>query len=114
MRKLLLMLSLILLAVVPTAAQDDGQLVTIAEVVTAANNAEEPEFTTLMLALEAANPALLETLADENATVTVFAPTDEAFNMLLDTLELTADDLLQQTEFLNGVLGYHIISVYYF
>jgi uncharacterized surface protein with fasciclin (FAS1) repeats len=64
-----------------------------------------PELTTLVAALQAAD--LVDTLADETATFTVFAPTDEAFTALGDD---TIATLLSDTESLTDVLLYHIVG----
>lgn len=64
-----------------------------------------PDFETLVQALTAAN--LVETLADETATFTVFAPTDAAFAKIPSDV-LTG--LLGNTEALTGVLLQHVIG----
>ena len=73
---------------------------TIAEV--AASN---PNFSILASALEATG--LDATLG--SGEYTVFAPTDAAFNELLATTGLTADQLLQAKE-LTQILQYHVVS----
>ena len=73
---------------------------TIAQV--AANN---PNFSILAQALEATG--LDATLS--SGEFTVFAPTDAAFNDLLATTGLTADQLLQASE-LAQILQYHVLS----
>ncbi|MEO1439403.1 MAG: transporter substrate-binding domain-containing protein, partial [Chloroflexota bacterium] len=65
-------------------------------------------FETLVAAVEAAG--LVETLAAEDATYTVFAPTDEAFAAALDALGLTAEELLADTETLTAILTYHVLG----
>ena len=64
------------------------------------------QFTTLVAAVEAAG--LSETLSGEGP-FTVFAPTDEAFTAALETLGLTADELLADTATLESILTYHVI-----
>jgi uncharacterized surface protein with fasciclin (FAS1) repeats len=64
------------------------------------------DFTTLVAAVEAAD--LVDTLSGEGP-FTVFAPTDEAFAAALEDLDLTADELLADTELLTAVLTYHVI-----
>lgn len=62
-------------------------------------------FTTLITALEAAG--LDATLADEDATFTVFAPTDDAFAKLgTDTI----NSLLADTDTLSDILLYHVVA----
>jgi uncharacterized surface protein with fasciclin (FAS1) repeats len=66
------------------------------------------DFSTLLAAVEAAG--LTEALADPDATLTVFAPTDEAFAAALEALELTAEELLADTETLTSILTYHVLG----
>ena len=61
-------------------------------------------FTTLVAALQAAD--LVGTLDDENAEFTVFAPTDDAFNLLGQD---AIDSLLADTETLTDILTYHVL-----
>ncbi|MAT06769.1 MAG: fasciclin [Acidimicrobiaceae bacterium] len=60
------------------------------------------DFTTLVAAVEAAG--LVETLSGEDE-LTVFAPTDAAF----ESLGLTAEELLADTETLTSILTYHVV-----
>jgi uncharacterized surface protein with fasciclin (FAS1) repeats len=62
-------------------------------------------FSTLVTALTAAD--LVDTLSDEDATFTVFAPTDDAFAKI-DPVILA--DLLADTGMLNAVLLNHVIG----
>lgn len=112
MRKLsfLLVLLLIFGGVFSASAQDEP--VTIADIVVTSTEAETPEFTVLLAALQAADPAFLETVSNPEAGVTVFAPTDAAFTALLEELGLTAEELLGNTELLNDVLAYHVVPAY--
>lgn len=82
---------------------------TIAELVVALASADPAEFTILLAAVQAADPSILEALSDPNATLTVFAPTDEAFGNLLEALGLTAEELLASPD-LNAILTYHVIG----
>ncbi|NBB86233.1 MAG: hypothetical protein GVY12_08470 [Bacteroidetes bacterium] len=70
--------------------------VTIADVV-----AGDENFSTLLTALQEAN--LVDPLADETGTFTVFAPNNAAFG------PINVDVLVQQPE-LGDVLGYHVVS----
>ncbi|MDP5053250.1 MAG: fasciclin domain-containing protein [Congregibacter sp.] len=81
----------------PPVAEDPGNIV---EVAVAAG-----DFTTLVAALEATG--LDQTLADETATFTVFAPTDTAFEALGQD---TIDALLGDTDTLSDILLYHVLS----
>ncbi len=87
------------------------ELDTIADIVVASTEAEEPQFTTLLTAVQAADPAVLELLSDPAAEVTVFAPTDEAF-AAVEGLE----DIVADTELLTTILQYHVFpgTVYSF
>jgi len=110
MRKLLLIVAVLALALGAfggIAAQDEPG--TIADIVVGSTEAETPEFTILLAALGAADPAFLEIVSDEEAGVTVFAPTDAAFADLLAALEMSAEDVLGNTELLNSVLAYHVV-----
>ncbi len=64
-------------------------------------------FSTLQLAIETAG--LVETLDDPEANFTVFAPTNDAFGLLLGELGLTAEQLLALPN-LDQVLLYHVLS----
>ena len=81
----------------PADAEPTGNIVEVA----VANGS----FTTLVAAVEAAG--LADTLADPDATFTVFAPTDDAFAALGDD---TINALLADIDALTDVLLYHVIS----
>ena len=79
------------------AAEPTGTIVDIA--------LADPQFSTLVTALEAAD--LVSTLADETAVFTVFAPTDDAFALLgTDTI----NSLLADVPTLTNILIYHVIG----
>ena len=65
----------------------------------------DPRFSTLVTALEAAD--LVSTLADETAVFTVFAPTDDAFDLLGSE---TINALLEDVPTLTNILTYHVIG----
>ena len=87
----------------------------------AAETEEEPEvsgtivdvavasgaFPTLIAAVQAAG--LVDTL-NSDGPFTVFAPTEEAFATALDNLDVTAEELLANTELLTAVLTYHVLA----
>lgn len=80
---------------------------TVAEIVVASAEMEtEPQFTTLLAAVQAADPAVLETLSDPEAELTVFAPTDEAFATLGED---TLNAVLADQEMLTTILLYHVV-----
>jgi len=96
-KTLALMIALLLTFNIPTYAAE-GDIVDIA-----ANN---EDFSILVAALTEAD--LLGALQGDGP-FTVFAPTDEAFTKLLDSLNITAGDLLAHPQ-LSEVLLYHVVS----
>lgn len=68
--------------------------------------AGNPDLSILVAALQAAG--LDQTLASDGE-YTVFAPTNDAFAALLETLGVTQDELLADTDLLNSVLTYHVV-----
>lgn len=80
------------------------ELRTIADIVIEfAGMEEDAEFTTLLTAVQAADPAVVETLSDPTAELTVFAPVDAAF-AAVEGLE----DIVADTELLTNILLYHV------
>jgi transforming growth factor-beta-induced protein len=69
--------------------------------------ADNGSFTILVAAVQAAG--LVDTLSGEGP-FTVFAPTDDAFVAALEALDMTADELLADTDLLTSVLTYHVIA----
>lgn len=75
--------------------------------------ASNPNFSILVMALQAADPAILQKL-NGKGQFTVFAPTNDAFVALLAELSaqmgttVTAADLLGNKPLLNQVLLYHV------
>ncbi|MCC6617098.1 MAG: fasciclin domain-containing protein [Anaerolineae bacterium] len=110
MRKFVLLVAalaaILVLAVAPAAAQEP----TIAEIVVQSASGDPAEFTILLAAVQAADPAILAALSDPGASLTVFAPTDAAFERLLNRLGISAADLLSNTALLNDVLLYHVVA----
>jgi uncharacterized surface protein with fasciclin (FAS1) repeats len=90
-------------------ALEDAETKTIAEIVVGLSEAEEPQFAVLLAAVEAADPAILTLLSDPDAELTVFAPTDEAFALLLEELGMDMEEMLESEEFLTEVLLYHTL-----
>jgi len=86
---------------------DEGEEATAEEPGTIVDVAVANEFTILVAAVQAAD--LVETLSGEGP-FTVFAPTDEAFEAALEALDLTAEELLADTELLTSVLTYHVVA----
>ncbi len=110
MRKFLLIAVVLLvgvLAAVPAFAQDQ----TIADIVVASASADAPEFSTLLAAVQAADPAVLEALSDSEASLTVFAPTDAAFAALAEALgEEAFAAVLADPAALTSILLFHVID----
>ncbi len=105
-----LSIGLLLLALPAFADQHEN---TIADIVVAASQAEEPEFTTLLAAVSAADPTILAALADADAELTVFAPTDAAFAALSEAIGAEAlTEILSEegTARLNEILLYHVLD----
>lgn len=110
MKRILVLLFASLLLVVPTFAQDSN---TIADIVIASASAETPEFSTLLAAVSAADPSIVEALSNPEAELTVFAPTDAAFAALAEALgEEAFTEILSEegTPRLNEILLYHVVS----
>jgi len=113
MKRIIALTLALLLVVVPVLADDHGDAGTIAEIVIASTEAETPEFTTLLAAVSAADPAIVEALSDEEAELTVFAPTDAAFAALAEALgEEAFNEILSEegTPRLNEILMYHVVG----
>jgi uncharacterized surface protein with fasciclin (FAS1) repeats len=100
----LLVAVLLAVSAVPVMAAPPGD--SIVDVALAVN-AQTGEFSILIAALQAADPAVLATL-DGNGQFTVFAPTDAAFVALLGELGLTAEELLAEKDLVTQVLLYHV------
>ena len=97
-----------LLAVVPVFAQEAQP--TIADIVVASASAETPEFATLLAAVSAADPAVLEALSSPDSSLTVFAPTDAAFAALAESLgEEAFAAVLADPAALTNILLYHVV-----
>ena len=65
-------------------------------------------FPTLVAAVQAAG---LVDVLNSDGPFTVFAPTEDAFAAALAALEMTAEDLLGNTELLTAVLTYHVLPL---
>jgi transforming growth factor-beta-induced protein len=112
MRKMVLMLVaavMALLVVVPAFAQDTQP--TIADIVVTSATGDKPEFATLLAAVQAADPAVLEALSKADGDkLTVFAPTDAAFAALQEALGDEAfKAVLADPEMLTNILLFHVV-----
>lgn len=103
---LLFILLMLLVSVLPVVAQNDATIATTIEEFAA--DEDNPKFTILVQLLE--ETELLETLADEDVEFTIFAPTDDAFEELLEEFELTLEDLLDSPDILIEILLYHAVD----
>jgi len=96
---LLALLSAFALPFSPVRAQDGEQDIVDTAIA-------DGRFTTLVAAVQAAG--LVETLKGEGP-FTVFAPTDDAFAAVLESLGMSADELLADTDLLTQILLYHVV-----
>lgn len=89
------------LPVMTTPAQADGHL-TIVDV--AASNSD---FSTLVAALQATG---LDAALEGEGPFTVFAPTNDAFDAVLNYLGISATDFLADTDLVTSILLYHVVA----
>eukprot|EP01025_Chloroclados_australasicus_P006014 TRINITY_DN11979_c0_g2_i1.p1 TRINITY_DN11979_c0_g2~~TRINITY_DN11979_c0_g2_i1.p1 ORF type:complete len:457 (-),score=80.64 TRINITY_DN11979_c0_g2_i1:259-1629(-) len=71
-----------------------------------------PELSTLVEALVAAN--LVDILSDGSAPLTVFAPTNAAFESTLMDLGMTLEELVAEPGLLDEILLYHVVEGTFF
>jgi uncharacterized surface protein with fasciclin (FAS1) repeats len=90
--------------VVESGASDEFVGGTIVDL--ASSNAD---LSTLVAALQAADPSILEALAGAGP-YTVFAPSNDAFASALEAMGMTAAGVLGNTELLNTILKYHVVG----
>ncbi len=106
----LLVAVLAVFAITPALAQDQ----TIADIVVSSATGDTPQFTTLLAAVQAADPSVLETLSDPDQQLTVFAPTDEAFAQLSEFLGAEQfDAILAAPATLSSILTFHVVPGVY-
>jgi uncharacterized surface protein with fasciclin (FAS1) repeats len=86
-----------------TTTTAPAEMGTVVDVAVAAG-----DFTTLVAAIQAAG--LVDTL-NGAGPFTVFAPTDAAFEEALAALNMTAEELLADTETLTAILTYHVLPI---
>lgn len=111
MRKLFLALVVLALSfavVAPATVTRAQEAKTLLEIV-----AGNPDFSTLAAAVGAADPLFAAALGNKEISLTVFAPTNDAFAALLTALDVKAEDLLKNTALLNSVLAYHVVPGVY-
>lgn len=105
-RLLTLAAFLISLIYLPTvAAQDEAPQQTIAQQI-----AQTPELSILNRLLALADPAIVALLDDPDAQLTLFAPTDDAFQTLFADLDVTLEGYVETyPDALNRLLRRHIV-----
>jgi len=81
---------------------------TVASIATSLSTAVQPQFTQLVAALGRV-PALLQAASNTDSKLTVFAPTDAAFEALYDALEVDGINDIE-IGLLTAVLQHHIVS----
>ncbi|MGC1515113.1 MAG: fasciclin domain-containing protein, partial [Maribacter sp.] len=112
------MLFLALFITILSCDKDDDTTVTekSSEMTITATAQDNDALTSLVAALTQANAGLVEALDDDDATFTVFAPTDAAFTALLETLAPLGYGSLDkfqsdaEKEVLATILQYHVVS----
>lgn len=105
----LIVIALLAMAVTPSFAQDEPG--TIADIVVASAGADTPEFSVLLTAVQAADPAVLEALSSPEAELTVFAPTDAAFGALIEALgEEAFNAVVADPAALTDILLFHVVE----
>lgn len=92
----------------PAGASTLGEIVVLA-----AGPADQPEFTFLLAALEAADPALLTALLDPAQNLTLFAPTDDAFRALFGADPTLLDNILADQERITNILSFHVVEGFF-
>jgi len=107
----LLVVVMALTAVLGVSAQEATP--TIADLVVASASGDPAEFSILLAAVQAADPAVLETLSNAGAALTVFAPTDAAFAAAFEAMGVTAEQVLADPAALTDILLYHVVPGVY-
>lgn len=93
---------IMLMAIMGASAQNATAPTTIYEALQADGN-----FTTLVTAIDAAG--LKAALSNETSTLTLFAPTNAAFNFTMTSLNVTANQLVANATLLTQVLSLHVL-----
>ncbi|MBL8144764.1 MAG: fasciclin domain-containing protein [Anaerolineae bacterium] len=107
----LIWIAVLLLAIGLLALPAVAQEPTLAGVIAERAAADTPEFSALLAALQGADPALLETLNDPGASLTIFAPSDAAFAAVQAAMGDEAfAALLADPAQITDVLRFHIVA----
>lgn len=110
---LLMVLMLLLSAVLPATAQDEQPPLIGEVILERVGSTDAPEFTVFYAALQIADPAYLDRLTNPDTAAatftTVFAPTDEAFNALMEETGMTVEVLAGNPSLVSTILAHHIL-----
>lgn len=108
MRKLvaLTLALLLLLVVAPGAAQDDEEA-TVYDVISG-----REDLSTLKMIIDSADPGVVEVLSDPDAQLTLFAPTNEAFETAFSDMGLDQAALLEAPTDLAMILAHHTVPMF--
>jgi uncharacterized surface protein with fasciclin (FAS1) repeats len=101
---LFLIVALFVVGIFPVMAQGDGEGEELPSIVEIAAGNED--FSTLVAAVEAAG--LVDFFASTKP-ITVFAPTNAAFEAAFEALGIAPEDLLADTATLTSILLYHVV-----
>lgn len=114
MKKLMLVLLVVVIlvsgSVTVTAQNTPG--ITVADVLATFATRDTPEFTWFGRAVSVADPSVLALLQNPNVQLTVFAPTDAAFEKLRETRygATTLNLLFSNQDLMTNLARYHIVS----
>jgi transforming growth factor-beta-induced protein len=106
MRRFLLLVLLLMIALLPLQAQDFS----LADILIDSASAEDAELTLLLFVIGEADPALLSSLSDPDANLTILAPSDDAFVEFMASHDLSLSDLVANADLLNDIVYYHILD----
>lgn len=110
MKKTVYLLAILLLMMtVPALAQDDQDGGTATQTIAQIAASQENTFSTLLQAVDAAEPVVAETLSG-GGPITVFAPTNRAFANLAAEFDFELSQLLADQELVTGLLLYHVVN----
>jgi|GEM_PF-6669440 len=70
---------------------------------------QDPDFTIFMQSLTVADPSLLDALIEADS-LTVLAPTNDAFQRLASFLGISLEDITGNSRLITALLSYHIVS----
>lgn len=98
---------MMMLSVAPLAANAQSKDEFNSNLTLYENLQTRPNFSTLVAALDATG--LDAAVNDPNASLTLFAPSNRAFDRTLNELGLTLNDLLNNLPLLESILLYHVV-----